>query len=33
MKMFTGHKGKLGTFIDVKYWKPIKNPQNMMGKL
>ena len=32
MKRFTGHKEEWGTFIDVKYWKPIKNPQKYSGE-
>ena len=32
MKRFTGHKEKWGTFIDVKYWNPIKNPQKYDGE-
>ena len=32
MKRFTGHKEKWGTFLDVKYWKPIKNPQKYDGE-
>ncbi len=32
MKRFTGHKEKWGTFLDVKYWKPIKNPQKYSGE-
>ncbi len=26
MKRFTGHQEEWGTFLDVKYWPPIKNP-------
>lgn len=25
MKRFTGHIEDWGTFIDIKYWEPIKN--------
>ena len=32
MKRFTGHKEKWGTFVDVKYWNPIKNPQKYDGE-
>lgn len=32
MKRFTGHTEKWGTFIDVKYWKEIKNPGKYKGK-
>ena len=32
MKRFTGHSEEWGTFIDVKYWKEIKNPQKYDGK-
>ena len=27
MKRFTGHDEPWGTFLDVKHWEPIKNPQ------
>lgn len=33
MKRFTGHTEKWGTFVDVKYWPEIKNPQKYAGKL
>ena len=32
MKKFTGHNEEWGTFLDVKFWKPIKNPQRYAGK-
>ena len=32
MKRFTGHKEKWGTFLDVKYWNPIKNPLKYDGE-
>ena len=32
MKRFTGHKEKWGTFLDVKYWNPIKNPLKYEGE-
>ena len=32
MKRFTGHTEKWGTFIDVKDWETIKNPQKYEGK-
>lgn len=32
MKRFTGHTEKWGTFLDVKYWKEIKNPEKYRGK-
>lgn len=32
MKRFTGHPEKWGTFIDVKHWKEIKNPEKYRGK-
>ncbi len=32
MKRFTGHPEPWGTFIDVKYWKEIKNPEKYAGK-
>lgn len=32
MKRFTGHSEDWGTFLDVKYWKEIKNPQKYEGK-
>ena len=32
MKRFTGHLEPWGTFLDVKYWPAIKNPQKYSGK-
>lgn len=32
MKRFTGHSEDWGTFLDVKYWKEIKNPQKYEGR-
>ena len=32
MKRFTGHKEKWGSFVDVKEWLEIKNPQKYSGK-
>ena len=32
MKKFTGHGEPWGTFLDVKYWEPIKNPARYVGK-
>lgn len=32
MKRFTGHDEKWGEFLDVKYWREIKNPQKYAGK-
>lgn len=32
MKRFTGHSEEWGTFLDVKYWKEIKNPQKYEDK-
>ena len=32
MKRFTGHTEQWGTFLDVKYWEPIKNPYRYDGK-
>lgn len=32
MKRFTGHLEPWGTFLDVKYWPVIKNPQKYSGK-
>lgn len=32
MKRFTGHSEEWGTFLDVKYWTEIKNPQKYAGK-
>lgn len=33
MKRFTNHPEPWGTFIDVKYWDKIKNPQKYSGKI
>ena len=33
MKRFTGHSEDWGTFLDVKYWKPISNPKKYEGQL
>lgn len=33
MKRFTGHSEDWGTFLDVKYWKPIINPKKYEGQL
>lgn len=33
MKRFTGHPEDWGTFLDVKYWKPITNPKKYAGQL
>lgn len=33
MKRFTNHPEEWGTFIDVKYWDKIKNPQKYSGKI
>ena len=33
MKRFTGHTEEWGTFLDVKHWKPITNPQKYAGQL
>ena len=33
MKRFTGHTEEWGTFLDVKYWKPITNPKKYAGQL
>jgi radical SAM mobile pair protein B len=33
MKRFTGHSEEWGTFLDVKYWDKIKNPQKYKGQL
>ncbi len=33
MKRFTGHTEEWGTFLDVKYWKPIINPKKYAGQL
>lgn len=32
MKRFTGHSEDWGTFLDVKLWKEIKNPQKYKGR-
>ena len=32
MKKFTNHGETWGTFLDVKFWKPIKNPERYAGK-
>lgn len=32
MKRFTGHKEQWGSFVDVKHWGEIKNPQKYSGK-
>lgn len=32
MKRFTGHTENWGTFLDVKYWKEIKNPAKYKAK-
>lgn len=32
MKRFTGHTEDWGTFLDIKYWKEIKNPGKYKGK-
>lgn len=32
MKRFTGHIEPWGTFLDVKYWEPIKNPSKYRDK-
>ena len=32
MKRFTGHTEPWGTFLDVKYWPEIKNPQKYRGQ-
>lgn len=32
MKRFTGHKEEWGTFVDVKHWPKIKNPDRYDGK-
>ena len=32
MKRFTGHAEPWGTFLDVKLWPEIKNPQRYAGK-
>ena len=33
MKRFTNHPEEWGTFVDVKYWDKIKNPQKYSGKI
>lgn len=33
MKRFTGHPEDWGTFLDVKYWKPITNAKKYEGQL
>ena len=33
MKRFTGHIEDWGTFLDVKYWKPITNPKKYANQL
>lgn len=32
MKKFTGHIEDWGTFLDVKFWKPVKNPKLYAGR-
>ena len=32
MKRFTGHTEPWGTFVDVKYWKPIVHKEKYRGK-
>lgn len=32
MKRFTGHTEPWGTFLDVKYWETVKNPDKYRGK-
>lgn len=32
MKRFTGHTEDWGTFLDVKHWPPLRNPQKYAGK-
>ena len=32
MKRFTGHTEPWGTFLDVKHWPAIKNPQKYKGQ-
>lgn len=32
MKRFTGHPEPWGTFLDVKYWPPIRRPERCAGK-
>ena len=32
MKRFTGHTELWGTFVDIKYWKPMKNVEKYGDK-
>lgn len=32
MKRFTGHEEPWGSFVDVKYWKPLIHPERYAGK-
>ena len=32
MKRFTGHEETWGSFVDVKYWKPLAHPERYAGK-
>ena len=32
MKRFTGHTEPWGSFVDAKYWEPIRNPGKYKGK-
>ena len=32
MKRFTNHPEDWGTFLDVKYWQPVRNPEKYAGK-
>ncbi len=32
MKRFTGHREPWGSFLDIKHWKPIANPEKYCGK-
>ena len=32
MKRFTNHPEEWGTFLDVKYWQPVRNPEKYAGK-
>ena len=32
MKRFTGHTEPWGSFVDAKYWEPIRNPGKYRGK-
>ena len=32
MKRFTGHEETWGSFVDVKYWKPLIHPERYAGK-